>query len=198
MADPILHRLSVHNQPTLLQELGGLAIAHTHLEQILRDTVDTLSSTSGSTNLGSTTRKGVSYLRKKTKRLFKKLNPTVAEKSQLDALLEKAKILSEKRHAYMHRIWSLTPEGKSVLHQEGLHVEAAPSEAAIERLTSDLLALGKKITYARLHGFMHEVTQRQPPSVSPSSEPLEGSRSHPAAPAAKVITGMSTGVPKFS
>ena len=88
----------------------------------------------------------------------------MAEKSQLDELLEKAKLLSERRNSYLHRAWSETPEGKAVLHGEGLHVEAAPSEAAIERVTSDLLALGKKLNHARLHGFIHDVMQRQPPT----------------------------------
>ena len=173
MADLILHRLTVPNQPILLQALGRLAVAHTHLERILRYTVKTLSRSSGPTSLDSTKRKGVSFLRKKIKRLFKKLDPTLAEKSQLDELLEKAKLLSEKRHSYLHRAWSETPEGKSVLQGEGVHLEAAPSEAAVERVTSDLLALAKKINYARLHGFIHEVTQRQPPSASTLSEALD-------------------------
>ena len=176
MADLILNRLTVPNQPTLLQALGGLTLAHTHLGRTLRDTVNTLSSPSGSTTLDSTKRKGISFLRKKIKRLFKKLDPTVAERSQLDELLEKAKFLSEKRHSYLQRAWSATPEGRSVLNREGLHVEAAPSEVAIERVTSDLLALGKKINYARLHGFMYEVTQRQLPSVSTLSEAPEAAK----------------------
>ena len=170
MADLILHRLTVANQPTLLQALGGLAVAHTHLERILRDTAHTLSRPSGSTSLESTKRKGVSFLRKKIKRLFKKLDPTVAEKSQLDELLEKAKLLSEKRHLYLHRAWSQTPEGMLILNRERLSVETAPTEAAINRVTSDLLALGKKLNHARLHGFIHDVMQRQPPSVSTLSE----------------------------
>jgi hypothetical protein len=44
-------------------------------------------------------------------------------------------------------------------------VEAAPSEAAIERVASDILALAKKINYARLYGFIHDVVQRQPPNA---------------------------------
>ncbi len=164
MANLILHRLTVPTQPTVLHALGGLALAHTHLERILRYTGNTLSRTSGSSSLDSTKRRGISFLRKKIKRQFKKLEPTVAEKSQLDALLEKAKLLSEKGNSYLHRAWSETPEAKAVLHGEGLHVEAAPSEAAIERVTSDLLALGKKLNHARLHGFIHNVMQRQPPT----------------------------------
>jgi len=158
-----MHRFTVPNRPELHAVLGRLAIAHTHLEWILRYTVKTLSGLSGPKSLDPTKRRPISFLRKKIKRLFKKYNPSPAEKSRLDELLEKAKLLSEKRNSYMHRAWSETPEGQPILLGEGLQLEAAPSEAAIERVASDILALGKKINYARLHGFIHEVVQRQPP-----------------------------------
>ncbi len=159
-----MHRLTVPNRPQLLEALGRLAIAHTHLEGTLRYTVKTLSGLSGPKSLDPTKRKSISFLRKKVKRLFKKNNPSAAERSRLDELLEKAKLLSGKRNSYLHRAWLETPEGQTVLHAEGLQVEAAPSEAAIERVASDILALAKKINYARLYGFIHEVVQRQSPN----------------------------------
>jgi hypothetical protein len=126
----------------------------------LRYTVKTLAGLSGPKSLDPTKRKSISFLRKKSKRLFKKHNPSAAEKSRLDELLEKAKLLSEKRNSYLHRAWSETPEGHAVLLGEGLQVEAAPSDAAIERVASDILALAKKINSSRLHGFIHEVMVR--------------------------------------
>ena len=42
-----MHRLTVPNRPQLLEALGHLAIAHTHLERILRYTVNTLPGTQG-------------------------------------------------------------------------------------------------------------------------------------------------------
>jgi hypothetical protein len=161
-----MHPLTDPNRPELQAALGRLVIAHTHLEWILRYTVKTLSGLPKS--LDPTKRKSISFLRKKSKRLFKKHHPSAAEKSRLDELLEKAKLLSEKRNSFLHRAWAKAPEGQAILHGEGLQVEAAPSDAAIERVTSDILALGKKINYARLHGFIHEVVQRQPPNAQPA------------------------------
>ena len=40
-----------------------------------------------------------------------------------------------------------------------------PPEAAIERVASEIVALGKQINDARLHGFIHDVVQRQPPNT---------------------------------
>lgn len=160
-----MHSLTVPNRPELHAALGRLAMAHTHLEWILRYTVKTLSRLSGPKGLNPTKRKPISFLRKKIKRLFKQYKPSPAEKSRLDELLEKAKLLSQQRNAYLHRAWSETPEGQPILLGEGLQLQAAPSEAAIERVASDLLALGKKINHARLNGFIHDVMQRQPPNV---------------------------------
>ncbi|HTG14289.1 MAG TPA: hypothetical protein VK747_03380, partial [Blastocatellia bacterium] len=158
-----MHSLNVPNRPQLLEALGRLAIAHTHLERILRYTVKSLSGLSSPKGLDPTRRKPVSDLRKRIKKRFKKHNPSAAETYRLDELLEKAKLLSGKRNSYMHRAWSETEAGQAILHGEDLQLGAAPSEAVIERVASEILALGKKINDARLHGFIHAVVQRQPP-----------------------------------
>jgi hypothetical protein len=158
----VMHRLTVPNRPQLLEALGRLAIAHTHLERILRYTVKTLSGLSGPNSLDPTRRKSIAELRKKIKKRFKKHHPSPAETYRLDELLEKARLLSEKRNSYLHRAWSETQAGQALLYGEGLQLEAAPSEAAVERVVSEILALGKKINYARRYGFIHEVVQREP------------------------------------
>jgi hypothetical protein len=158
----LMHSLNVPNRPQLLEALGRLAVAHTHLQLILRYTVKSLSGLSGSKSLDLTRRKSISDLRKRIKKRFKKHNPSAAEASRLDEFLEKAKLLSGKRNSYMHRAWSETEAGQTVLQGEDLELGAAPSEAVIERITSEILVLGRKINDARLHGFIHDVVQRQP------------------------------------
>ena len=160
-----MHRLTVPNRPQLLEALGRLAMAHTHLERILRYTVKTVSGLSGPKSLDPTKRKPISDLRKRIKKRFKKLHPTAAETYHLDELLEKTKLLSGKRNSYMHRAWSETEAGQVILHEEDLRLGAAPPEAAIERVASEILALGKQINDARLHGFIHDVVQRQPTNI---------------------------------
>jgi hypothetical protein len=160
-----MHRLTVSNRPQLLEALGRLAMAHTHLERTLRYTVKTLSEVSGSKSLDPTKRKPISELRKRIKKRFKKHDPTAAETYRLDELLEKVKLLSGKRNSYMHRAWSETEAGQAILHEEDLHLGTAPPEAAIERVASEILALGKQINDARRHGFIHDVVQRQPPNA---------------------------------
>jgi hypothetical protein len=161
-----MHKLTVPNRPELLAALGSLAIAHTHLERILRYTVKTLSGLSGSKkSLDPARRKPMSDLRRRIKKRFKKYNPSAAEIYRLDELLEKVRLLSGKRNSYMRRAWSETEAGRAIRQEEDLQLGAAPSEATIERVASEILALGKQINDARLHGFIHEVMQRQPPNA---------------------------------
>ena len=54
-----MHRLTVPNRPQLLEAFGRLAVAHTHLERILRYTVKTLSGLSGPKSLDPTKRKPI-------------------------------------------------------------------------------------------------------------------------------------------
>ena len=147
----LMHRLTVPNRPQLLEALGRLAIAHTHLERTLRYTVKTLSGLSGPKSLDPIKRKPISDLRKRIKKRFKKLHPTAAETYRLDELLEKTKLL------------------QAILLEEDLRLGAAPPEAAIERVASEILALGKQINDARLHGFIHDVVQRHPPNAPPTT-----------------------------
>src|SRR6185295_6420691 len=118
---------------------------------------------SGPKSLDPTKRKPISDIRKRIKKRFKKHNPSAAETYRLDERLEKAKLLSGKRNSYMHRAWSETEAGQAILQGEDLQLGPAPSEAAIERVASEIFTLGKKINDARLHGFIHDVVQRQPP-----------------------------------
>lgn len=122
-----------------------------------------LSGLSGPKGLDPTRRNPISDIRNRIKKRFKKHNPSATEISRLDELLEKAKLLSGKRNSYLHRAWSETEAGQAILHGEDLQLEAAPSEAVIERVASEILALRKKINDARLHGFIHDAVQRQPP-----------------------------------
>jgi hypothetical protein len=155
-----MHSLPDSNRPKLYEALGRLAIAHTHLELILRCTVKTLSGSSVRVALDDTRGKRISALRKRIKKLFKQKGPSPMEKSNLDALLEKAKRLSETRNSYLHKAWSETDAGQAVLKGESHQWEPAPSETEVEQVASEILELGKTINHARQNGFIHEVVER--------------------------------------
>jgi hypothetical protein len=55
-----------------------------------------------------------------------------------------------------NRSWTGGPAGRRP------SIRSPPSVAVIEQVTSEILVSGKKLNDARLHGFIHDVVQRQP------------------------------------
>ena len=160
-----MQKLEIPQHQGLLEALGRLAIAHTHLELILRYCVKTIAEQSIQEALDATEGERISDLRIKIKQLFKDRKPTPSEKNSLDALLGQAKRLSERRHSYLHRAWSETDAGHAVRKGEDHRWEPAPSASEVEGIASELLMLAEKLNHERLHGFIRDVVQRQPPNT---------------------------------
>ena len=152
--------LTVPNQPSLHEALGRLAIAHTHLELILRYCVKTIAEQTIQQALDTTEGDRLSDLRIRIKQLFKERRPTALEKTELDALLGQAKRLSEKRHSYLHRAWSQTAAGRATMKGEDHRWGPAPSEEQILQVVEELLSLVSAINEARLTGFIKNVISR--------------------------------------
>lgn len=160
-----MQKLAIPQHQGLLEALGRLAIAHTHLELILRYCVKTIAEQSIQEALDATEGERISDLRLKIKQLFKDRKPTSSEKNSLDALLGQAKRLSERRHSYLHRAWSETHAGHAVVKGEDHLWGPAPSSSEVEGVASEILTLGETLNHERLHGFIRDVVQRQPPNT---------------------------------
>jgi len=72
--------LTVPNQPTLMEALGRLAIAHTHLELMLRYCVKTIADQTIQEALDATEGDRLSDLRVRVKQLFIERRPTAWRK----------------------------------------------------------------------------------------------------------------------
>lgn len=164
-----MRTLAIPQHQGLLEALGRLAIAHTHLELILRYCVKTIAEQSIQEALDATEGDRISDLRIKIKALFKDRKPTASEKNSLDGLLGYAKRLSGRRHSYLYRAWSETDARQAVVKGEDHQWEPAPSVSEVEEIASEILTLGEKINRERLHGFIRDVMQRQPPNTQTDS-----------------------------
>jgi len=91
-----MHVLSIPSDQELVMALGELVIAHTQLELILRYTVKTVSGCSVSEALDATSQDRTTNLRERNKQLFKEHKATPTEKVRPDALLTRARRLTEK------------------------------------------------------------------------------------------------------
>lgn len=155
-----MDKLAIPRQPGLIEALGRLAVAHTHLELILRYAVKTLAGLSVNDALDATNRNPTSEVRNKIKKLFREKKPFPSEETQLEALLGAAQRLSEKRNAFLHSAWSETEAGEAIQKQENHQWGRAPSQAEVDQVTSEILELAKKINDARLTGFICGVVRR--------------------------------------
>jgi hypothetical protein len=170
-ASLIFDVLNMPTDPGLLQALGQLAIAHTQLELMLRYTVKTLSGQSLGDALDATSQDRISDLRERIKQLFRELKPTAQEKCQLDALLQKAKLRSDKRNGYLHSTWSATHDGQALMKGERHLWGPAPSQHDVEKITLEILTLCKQLNEARLHGFISKVVTRRNATTASTPAP---------------------------
>ena len=109
-----MDQLTIPKHPGLLEALGRLAVAHTHLELILRYTVKTLAGLSVKEALDATNRARISDVRRRIRKLFEQKKPLELEKAKLEALLGAATRLSEERRLssnYRRDIQSAVPKG---------------------------------------------------------------------------------------
>ena len=152
-----MQKLAIPQHPGLVEALGNLAIAHTHLELILRYAVKTVAGLSIEEALDATNRESISDVRKRLRSLFLEKKPTPSEVSKLDSLLGATRRLSEKRNGFLHSAWSETEAGEAVLKGEDYRWGAAPTKEQVDNVTTEILELVGKINDARLGGFIHEV-----------------------------------------
>ena len=163
---PVMQELTIPNSPDLIEPLGRMGIADTHLGLVLRYTVKTISGLYVDESLDATSKERIVETRQRVRRLFKEKKPTAIETAKLDALLGKASRLTAKRNGYLHSALSVSPAGQTIIKSEENHSWGpAPRKDEVEGVTSELLALGKEINRERLHGFINDVVQRQPPST---------------------------------
>ncbi len=159
---PVMLELAIPNHPDLLEALGRMAIAYTQLELVWRYTVKTLSGLSIKEALDATSKERTSDTRQRVRRLFLEKKPTGSETTRLDALIGAASRLTDKRNGYLHSAWSVSTAKEPIMKSEDHSWGPAPTRDEVEKVTSELLALGKEINQARLHGFIDQLLHRTP------------------------------------
>lgn len=141
----------------LLKAAGRVAFAHGQLELALQMTVKTLAGISVREALDATDTMKAYELREKIKKLFRQKTKNEVSKSKLDALLNKAKRLSERRNKFIHRPWAKNAQGEWVVKDEEHEWGPPPSVEELNLLASDISQAMNEFNDARLRGFVKEV-----------------------------------------
>ena len=77
-------------------------------------------------------------------------------KSKLDALLNKAKRLSERRNKFIHRPWAKNAQGEWVVKDGEHEWGPPPSVEELNLLASDISQAMNELNDGRLRGFIKE------------------------------------------
>ena len=146
--------LEMPADPELLKAAGRVALAHGQLELVLCMTVKSLSELSVQEALDETATMKAYELREKIKQLFKQKRSDELAKIKLDALVNKAKRLSDKRNSLIHRPWAKDNRGQWVVKAEDHIWGKPPSIDQLNQLAEDIFESAIELNTARLSGFI--------------------------------------------
>src|SRR5262249_31121241 len=104
-----------------------------------------------------TAQDGSKDLRKLIKRLAKQIL-TEADALKLNAFLNRAKQLSEKRNKFIHSVWAIDMDGGDVLINKDHSVETIPPAEEIDKVANQIIELIREINGERLdsEGFIYK------------------------------------------
>lgn len=154
--------MRIPSDPKLLQAAGKVAIAHGHLEHILRMMVKTLARLDIDSALYATQNVGVSELRNTVKKLFKSVCSDEVPKQKLAALLGRSAVLTKKRNELIHRAWGQTDDDAWVVKGEHHDWGAPPTPDELESLAAEIADVTSRINTERLEGFIRDAVSRAP------------------------------------
>ena len=138
----------------LMRELGKLVVSHGHLEHILRMTYKTLAGISlerarMDKSTAGMLRDRVSDMSEKT------LASTGLAKSELIALLDRAKVVTDNRNIVIHGIWAMALDHEPCILKEDA-VYQLPSVDELESWHIEATAIYHALNASRLKGSIND------------------------------------------
>ena len=143
----------------LLASIGRVAIRQGQLDYVLGMTVKTIVDVSIAEARDATTRQTSRELRSRVRTLAKQQIGEGKALVQLDALLERARRLTEKRNDLLHSLWAHELDGKPVRRGDAGTWQDIPSSAELDALADEIAVLISDINFGRLDGFLHDALQ---------------------------------------
>jgi hypothetical protein len=138
----------------VLAALGRMTINHGFLDTVLKGAVMTLAGLSSEEADDALQYEGSRAMREMTKKLaVSRLGKTNLATLKLAAILNRCARLTDKRNAYIHSLWIVTPGEPTQLFGTGMPAKA-PSATEINELADDLFDISKELHVARNSGFL--------------------------------------------
>lgn len=149
--------LKLPDDPDLMQAAGGVALAHSQLELMLRMTIKTLAGLTVREALDATESSKNWELRKSITSIFRKKTKDPTLRLKLQALLKNCQRLSEKRNSLLHNAWAITGDGSLVTKGPDHAWGPAVTVDELVKLASDIADMVAKLNDERLKGFIQQI-----------------------------------------
>ena len=146
--------LALPGDKELLAALGKMSIRHSQLDYILRMTISSVAGLSKEKVLEATRLETSGALRKRLRKLAKRRFGEVAILLQLEALLERAKVTSNKRNDLIHSVWAHQLDGDPVKLDHANQFQAPPSKEKFEEISEEIHDVTFAFIEARQFGFL--------------------------------------------
>jgi hypothetical protein len=130
------------------------------MDRILQMTVKTLTDVTVGEALAATRRQGSAELRRRIDKLARQRIGEGPALIRLQALLERARRVTERRNSLIHDVWvRFVDDGAAMILNEDEKAIPVPSVEDLESLGRDIEALTYEINEARLRGFLAQAVQ---------------------------------------
>lgn len=139
-----------------LLAIGKIAVRHGQLDNALRMIVGQLAGVSKEQALDATARQGSRDLRERIRKLAKKRLGEGPALVCLDALIERASRMSDKRNELLHSVWGRDFEGQDYVRGGDHAFRPAPPLAELADFLEQLTKLLTEVIDARFFGFLYE------------------------------------------
>lgn len=160
---PFTGTLKLPTDADLLAAAGRVALAHAHLEHVLRMTVKSLARVRIAEALLATQSDSAQDLRRRARKLFTKVTTDPAELVRFDAILGEAQNLARKRNALIHRPWMEMQDGRLVVKDDDHTWGDPPTTKHLAELADQIYALALHLNNERLTGFIKSALDRALP-----------------------------------
>jgi len=139
-----------------LAEVGTVAIRHVQLDHILRMTIKTLAGLTVEQAMHATNFQGSSELREQIKKLAKRRLGVRAALLQLQAILERCRLATDRRNDLLHGLIGRELDGEPAMRTRHHEWSPIPKVDELTRLSAELVSLTNELNTARLKGFLAE------------------------------------------
>jgi hypothetical protein len=143
---------SVPENTDLLIEMGTVGVWHSHLDYVLKMFIKSLTGVTIDEVRTATNFHGSAKLRTRIYKIARKRIRDDAAMIRVESLLERCRVVTERRNALVHGIYAQDRDGEPIMSGSDWSWKDLPTPDELKALSTDIKRLIDEINDFRLHG----------------------------------------------